>query len=68
MLLALTSAVNGPVDAAYLADYKARYPELRACTKDQVVFLDGGSRTVPVSELHMPVTLAQADSVVAQLR
>jgi hypothetical protein len=46
----------------------ARYPELRSCTKDQVVFLDGGSRTVPVSEIKMPVTLAQADSIVAQLR
>jgi hypothetical protein len=46
----------------------ARYPELRGCTKDQVVFLDGGSRTVPVSEIQLPVTLAQADSIVAQLR
>jgi hypothetical protein len=46
----------------------ARYPELRGCTKDQVVFLDGGVRTVPVSEVKMPVTLAQADSIVARLR
>jgi hypothetical protein len=46
----------------------ARYPELRGCTKDQVIFLDGGMRTVPVSELRMPVTLAQADQVVARLR
>jgi hypothetical protein len=46
----------------------ARYPELRGCLKDQVVFLDGGYRTVPVSELTMPVTLAQADDVVARLR
>lgn len=46
----------------------ARYPELRACTKDQVVFLDGGSRTVPVSDIVMPVTAAQADAVVARLR
>jgi hypothetical protein len=46
----------------------ARYPELRGCTKDQVVFLDGGSRTVPIREIQMPVTLAQADSIVAQLR
>jgi hypothetical protein len=45
-----------------------RYPELRGCTKDQVVFLDGGYKTVPVSELKMPVTLAQADDVVARLR
>lgn len=45
-----------------------RYPELRVCTKDQVVFLDGGTRTVPVSEIKMPVTMAQADGVVARLR
>ena len=45
-----------------------RYPELRGCMKDQVIFLDGGYRTVPVSELTMPVTLAQADAVVARLR
>jgi hypothetical protein len=45
-----------------------RYPELRSCTKDQVVFLDGGYRTVPVSELKMPITMEQADAVVAQLR
>jgi hypothetical protein len=46
----------------------ARYPELRGCTKDQVVFLDGGVRTVPVSEIKMPVTVAQADSIVERLR
>ena len=45
-----------------------RYPELRGCMKDQVVFLDGGYKTVPVSELKMPVTLAQADDVVSRLR
>ena len=46
----------------------ARYPELRGCVKDQVVFLDGGTKTVPVSEIKMPVTMAQADGVVARLR
>jgi hypothetical protein len=46
----------------------ARYPELRGCMKDQVVFLDGGTKTVPVSEIKMPVTVAQADGVVARLR
>ena len=46
----------------------ARYPELRGCMKDQVVFLDGGTRTVPVSEITMPVSMAQADAVVARLR
>ena len=46
----------------------ARYPELRGCMKDQVVFLDGGTKTVPVSEIKMPVTMAQADGLVARLR
>ncbi len=46
----------------------ARYPELRGCMKDQVIFLDGGQRTVPVSDLKQPVTLAQADAIVARLR
>jgi hypothetical protein len=46
----------------------ARYPELRGCVKDWVIFLDGGQRAVPIAELKMPVTLAQADSVVAKLR
>lgn len=46
----------------------ARYPGLRACLKDQVVFLDGGSRTVPIGEIPMPVTVPQADAVVARLR
>ena len=46
----------------------ARYPELRSCLKDQVVFLDGGYKTLAVSELKLPITLAQADDVVARLR
>jgi hypothetical protein len=45
-----------------------RYPELRGCLKDQVIFLNGGYRTVPVSDLQLPITLAQADAVVARLR
>jgi hypothetical protein len=46
----------------------ARYPELRGCMKDQVVFLDGGTKTVPVSDIKMPVSMAQADQMVARLR
>lgn len=46
----------------------SRYPELRGCAKDRVIFLDGGTRTVQFSELTMPLTLAQADAVVARLR
>jgi hypothetical protein len=45
-----------------------RYPELRGCLADRVIFLDGGYKTVPMSELTMPVTLAQADAVVTRLR
>ena len=46
----------------------AKYPDLRGCMHDQVVFLEGGSRVVPISEIHMPVTLAQADALVDRLR
>ena len=45
-----------------------RYPDLRGCLRDQVVFLDGGSRSVPISEIRMPVTLAAADVLVDRLR
>ena len=45
-----------------------RYPELRGCLADQLIFLDGGYKTVPMRELTMPVTLAQADAVVTRLR
>jgi len=46
----------------------ARYPELRVCQHDQVVFLEGGHATLPLSEIKMPVTMAQADAIVARLR
>jgi hypothetical protein len=36
--------------------------------RDRVVFLEGGSRTVPITEIRMPITLAQADALVARLR
>ena len=46
-----------------------RYPELRACLRDQVIFLAGGTSTVPLSQVNFSqVTLAQADALVAQLR
>jgi hypothetical protein len=47
-----------------------RYPDLRACMNDQVVFLAGGRRTMPMptSGLADGFTLAQADAIVAQLR
>jgi len=45
-----------------------RYPELRCCMRDQVVFLAGGTASVPTSDLSLPITLAQADQVVSRLR
>ena len=52
-----------------MAAIAQRYPELRACLRDQVIFLAGGTRTVPLSEVSLPqVTLAQADAIVARLR
>ena len=47
-----------------------RYPDLRACLSDQVVFLAGGSRvvSVPISNLTSGFSLAQADAMVGQLR
>jgi hypothetical protein len=46
----------------------ARYPELRGCLGDNVVFLDGGRRSVPISEIRMPITMDKADALVARLR
>jgi len=45
-----------------------KYPDLRGCMKDNVVFLQGGSRYVPISELRMPVTMASADALVNRLQ
>jgi hypothetical protein len=45
-----------------------RYPDLRGCMRDQVVFLAGGSRSVPITEIRMPITMTQADALVDRLR
>ena len=45
-----------------------RHPDLRACLTDQVVFLAGGSRVLPMSSISRGFTLEQADALVAQLR
>ena len=50
------------------ADIVQRYPDLRGCLHDQVVFLEGGTKTVPIREIPMPVTLANADILVNRLR
>jgi hypothetical protein len=44
-----------------------KYPGLRACLTDHVVFLAGGSRVLPMPNLAT-LTLQQADSIVTQLR
>ena len=45
-----------------------RYPELRGCLSDKVVFLAGGSRVLPMPNLVKGLTMEQADAMVAQLR
>jgi hypothetical protein len=45
-----------------------RHPDLRGCLRDQVVFLTGGTRAVPLADVVMPITLAQADALVDRLR
>jgi hypothetical protein len=44
-----------------------RHPDLCACLNDQVIFLTGGGRTLPMPNL-MTVTVEQADAMVATLR
>jgi hypothetical protein len=46
-----------------------RYPDLRACLTDKVIFLAGGTRTAPMDNVNIStVTLEQADALVASLR
>ena len=45
-----------------------RHPDLRACLSDQLVFLAGGRRTLPMPRDLSGLTMAQADAIVAQLR
>jgi hypothetical protein len=45
-----------------------KYPGLRACLTDKVVFLAGGSRVLPMAGLTGMITLAQADALVASLQ
>lgn len=46
-----------------------RYPELRACMTDDVIFLAGGSRVVSMAGMTgMKLTMEQADALVASLR
>src|SRR5579859_5280096 len=45
-----------------------RHPDLRACLKDQVVFLVGGTRVLPLASAMRVRTVEQSDALVAQLR
>jgi hypothetical protein len=45
-----------------------RHPDLRACLADQVIFLAGGARTVPLASVTGVLTLEQSDALVAELR
>jgi hypothetical protein len=45
-----------------------RHPDLRACLNDQVVFLAGGTRTLPLASALQVRTVEQSDALVAQLR
>ncbi len=45
-----------------------KYPELRMCQTDQVIFLDGGNRYLPWSAIGNDFSMEHADQVVAQLR
>ncbi len=44
-----------------------KYPDLRACLSDAVIFLAGGSRALPLPDLSA-LTMQQADDLVATLR
>jgi hypothetical protein len=45
-----------------------RHPDLRACLNDQVIFLVGGTRTLPLASAMQVRTVEQSDALVAQLR
>ena len=65
------STLAGPPDSRSSRPRAAiaeRHPDLRACLTDQVVFLDGGSRVLPMAGLIGRLTLQQSDALVGQLR
>jgi len=45
-----------------------RHPDLRACLRDQVIFLAGGNRVLPLADAMRVRTVEQSDALVAQLR
>ena len=66
----LAPAMAGRQDAV-LRDRMAiaqRHPDLRACLNDQVIFLAGGTRVLPLASAMQVRTVEQSDALVAQLR
>ena len=45
-----------------------RHPDLRACLTDEVIFLAGGSRVLPLADVTGTPTVELADALVARLR
>ncbi len=45
-----------------------RYPDLRGCLKDQILFLSDGNQAMPIGDISMPITLKQVDEIVHKLR
>ncbi|HEY6309678.1 MAG TPA: hypothetical protein VIY52_02565 [Streptosporangiaceae bacterium] len=45
-----------------------RHPDLCACLNDQVIFLAGGTRVLPLAAATRVTTVEQGDALVAQLR
>jgi hypothetical protein len=59
-------AARGEATAREQIAVAEKYPGLRACLDDGVIFLAGGSRVLPMPDLN-GITVAQADALVAQL-
>ena len=72
------SSAPAIIESEYESEYRQRrqeevaigerHPDLRTCLRDQVAFLAGGTRTVPVDEVTSNFTLTGVEAVVAALR
>jgi hypothetical protein len=56
-------------DAAFKAQIEVadKYPDLRACTTDKLIFMAAGTHVAPLPSLGA-LTVEQADALVAALR
>jgi hypothetical protein len=61
-------AARQQATVANLAEIAQRHPDLRGCLNDNVIFLAGGSRALPMPSLAAGITVEQADALVAKLR